>query len=147
MSCIEQLSWNLRQRGFRITPQRLAILQALHNGGHMSPSQIYERTRQSMPGMTEATVYRTLEFLAENDMVLSAKGINSHLAYELAHNDHHHMVCRTCGHTEILEQGMVQQFYNQVEMTTAFRLSTGHLTLTGLCARCKDLPTQSKGDE
>jgi Fe2+ or Zn2+ uptake regulation protein len=137
MSCIEQLSETLRASGYRITPQRLAVLQALHVGGHMSPSQIYERTRQSIPGMTEATVYRTLEFLAENDVALYAKGENSHLAYELALTDHHHMVCRACDHTETLEHGLVQEFYNQIEAITGFRPTTGHLTLTGLCAGCK----------
>lgn len=137
MSCIESLSSIMRTRGYRITPQRLAVLQALHDGGHMSPAQIYERTRNSIPGMTEATVYRTLEFLAKNDVVLSAKGESSHLAYELALTDHHHMVCRVCGQTEMLEHNQVQEFYDQVEANTGFCPTTGHLTLTGLCAGCK----------
>jgi len=145
MSCIERLSGILRSRGYRITPQRLAVLQVLHDGGHMSPAQIYERTRPSMPGMTETTVYRTLEFLAENDVVLSAKGESRHLAYELAPTDHHHMVCRVCGHTEVLEHSQVQEFYEQVEANTGFRPTTSHLTLTGLCAGCKK--SKPKGDE
>ena len=137
MSCLATHSKTLRARGYRITPQRLAVLQALHDGGHMSPSQIFERTHPSMPGMTEATVYRTLEFLAENNVVLSAKGETSHLAYELAQADHHHMVCRVCGHTDVLEHSQVQEFYNQVEANTGFLPTTGHLTLMGLCAGCK----------
>ncbi len=145
MSCLATHSKTLRARGYRITPQRLAVLQALHDGGHMSPSQVFERTRSSMPGMNEATIYRTLEFLAENDVVLSAKGENNHLAYELAHTDHHHMVCRVCGHTEVLEHNQVQEFYEQVEANTGFRPTTSHLTLTGLCAGCKK--SKPKGDE
>ena len=145
MSCIERLSGILRTRGYRITPQRLAVLQALHDGGHMSPAQIYERTHLSMPGITETTVYRTLEFLAENNVVLSAKGESSHLAYELAQTDHHHLVCRICGHTEMLKHSQVQAFYDQVEAKTGFRPTTGHLTLSGLCAGCQQ--RNSKGEE
>ena len=59
MSCIPQLTQTLRARGYRMTPQRLSILQALHDGGHLSPTQIYERVHQT--GMTETTVYRTLD--------------------------------------------------------------------------------------
>ena len=47
--------------------------------------------------MTEATVYRTLEFLAENGVVLSALNGNGHLVYEIAGHDHHHLICRSCG--------------------------------------------------
>ncbi|MDO9349018.1 MAG: transcriptional repressor, partial [Anaerolineales bacterium] len=78
-----------------MTPQRLAILQALHDGGHLSPAQIYERVRQT--GMTGATIYRTLEFLAENGVVLVANRGNGHLAYELSGESHHHLICRNCG--------------------------------------------------
>ena len=82
MSCTQHLTEELRSRGFRITPQRLAVLQALHNGGHLSPAQVFERVQQT--GMTETTVYRTLEFLAGNDVVLVADRGNGHLAYELS---------------------------------------------------------------
>ena len=55
----------LRSQGYRMTPQRLAILSILENAGrHLSPQEIFDRARQwAMPGMTEATVYRTLSFL------------------------------------------------------------------------------------
>jgi Fur family ferric uptake transcriptional regulator len=64
MSCIPRFTQMLRSRGYRMTPQRLAVLQALHDGGHLSPGQIFERVHQT--GMTETTVYRNLEFLAGN---------------------------------------------------------------------------------
>ena len=46
MSCIPRLSKMLRSRGYRMTPQRLSILQALHDSGHLSPAQIYERSNR-----------------------------------------------------------------------------------------------------
>ncbi|MFH2104442.1 MAG: Fur family transcriptional regulator [Chloroflexota bacterium] len=137
MSCTAVISQQLRERGFRITPQRLAILQVLHDGGHLSPTQVFERTVGVMPGLTEATVYRTLEFLAENGAVVPAGGENSHLAYELTAGEHHHMVCRACGRTAPLDHALVAQFYAQVEAATGFRLTSGHLTIPGLCTVCK----------
>jgi len=54
----------LRAQGFRLTPQRLTILTILrHSGRHLSPLEIYQQAHQAMPGITEATVYRTLNWL------------------------------------------------------------------------------------
>jgi Fe2+ or Zn2+ uptake regulation protein len=56
----------LKAQGFRLTPQRLAILRILEEaGGHVSPAAVYQQASRQMPGITEATVYRTLEFLSQ----------------------------------------------------------------------------------
>ncbi len=135
MSCLALHSQTLRQRGFRMTPQRLAILQALHDGGHLSPAQVYARVAQT--GLTETTVYRTLDFLAENRILLVANGGNGHLAYELTGESHHHLVCRVCGDQVDLEPESLQPLFDQLHQRTGYRLDTGHLTFSGLCPICQ----------
>jgi len=135
MSCLATHSQTLRQRGYRMTSQRLAILQALHHGGHLSPAQIYERVHQT--GMNEATVYRTLEFLAGNGILLVADRGNGHLAYELSGESHHHLICRTCGAQMELDPALFAPTISQVESETGYRLNAGHLTFFGLCPDCK----------
>jgi Fur family ferric uptake transcriptional regulator len=135
MSCLAFHSETLRARGFRMTHQRLAILQALHDVGHLSPSKLYARVRRT--GMTEATVYRNLEFLAENGIVCPAHLPGGHLTYELAGHDHHHMVCRSCGAQVDLEPASLQKLISQLEQQTGYRLNTGHFTFFGLCQECK----------
>jgi Fur family ferric uptake transcriptional regulator len=135
MSCLATHSQTLRQRGYRMTSQRLAILQALHDGGHLSPAQIYERVRQT--GMTETTVYRTLEFLAGNGILLVADRGNGHLAYELSTEAHHHIICRTCGAQMEVDPALLAPTISQVESKTGYRLNAGHLTFFGLCPICK----------
>jgi len=135
MSCLPLHSQTLRARGYRMTPQRVAILQALHDGGHLSPAQVFSRVRQT--GMTEATVYRTLEFLAENGIVYPAQNGGGHLTYELAGSSHHHLVCRACGAQVDLEAGALGTMIHQLEQQTGYRLDAGHLTFTGLCPDCQ----------
>jgi Fur family ferric uptake transcriptional regulator len=125
----------LRSRGYRMTPQRLAILQALHDGGHLSPAQIYQRVQQT--GMTEATVYRTLEFLAGNGILLVANRGNGHLAYELSSESHHHIICRTCGAQVDVAPELLEPVIHQMESETGYRLNAGHLTFFGLCPECR----------
>jgi Fur family ferric uptake transcriptional regulator len=135
MSCIPQHTRTLRERGYRMTPQRLSIMQALHDGGHLSPGQIYERIHPN--GMTETTVYRTLEFLARNGVVHPTQVWGGHLTYELAGRDHHHLVCRVCGTQLDLEPDSLNTAISQIESQTGYQVEAGHLTFFGLCPECK----------
>jgi Fur family transcriptional regulator, ferric uptake regulator len=138
MSCTEKISIDIRSRGFRLTPQRLTILQVLHHsGGHLTPVEVYELARQTMPGLTETTVYRTLEFLAENGFALEAHIGSGKLVYEVAGHDHHHVICRGCGHEIEVPHHQLDDLYRQIEQSTGFRLTTSHLTFFGLCPGCQ----------
>jgi Fur family ferric uptake transcriptional regulator len=121
-----------------MTPQRLSILQALHEGGHLSPVQVYERIRAT--GMTETTVYRTLEFLAANGVVNPAQNGGGHLTYELAGQNHHHLVCRTCGAQVDLAPDSLKRAISQLEIQTGYQIDAGHLTFFGLCPDCAPKP-------
>lgn len=119
-----------------MTPQRLAILQALHEDGHLSPAQVYARVRDT--GMTEATVYRTLSFLAENGVVYSSVQEGGHMAYELAREEHHHLLCRKCGCEAAIDHARLRALFVALERETGFRAIGGHVTFWGLCPRCAD---------
>lgn len=143
MTCIPRHIQMLRSRGYRMTPQRLAILQALHDGGHLSPAQIFERVHQT--GMTEATVYRTLEFLGGNGIVLVANRGNGHLAYELSGQTHHHLVCRTCGAQLEVDPALLAPAIGQIESQTGYHINAGHLTFFGLCPQCAPKSQEENG--
>ena len=98
MSCASEYAPQLRSRGYRITPQRMAILHVLrHSGEHLSPRDVYQKAKKDFPRLTEPTVYRTLEFLVRNGLARPAQAGNGRLRYQLATGDHHHIVCRGCG--------------------------------------------------
>lgn len=142
MTCSpDHLATQIREKGFRLTPQRMAILNILHDsGGHLSATAIYEQVRPLLPGITEPTVYRTLEFLCQNGLVRDTHAAGGRLEYELARVDHHHLVCRNCGqHAEIAHEQLLF-IYDQLEQVTGFRLTESHITFTGLCPHCKDQP-------
>ena len=54
---------DIRQRGYRMTPQRDMILEAIHASGHMTADEIYQQVHVKSPAVNLATVYRTLELL------------------------------------------------------------------------------------
>ncbi len=127
----------LRKQGHRLTPQRLAILEILkEDGGHLTPAEIYTRALERMPGMTEATVYRTLDFLAQHELALVAHVGNGHLVYEVAGREHHHLICRSCGGTVEIKHELLEALYKTFEEQTGFQINCCHVTFFGLCPAC-----------
>ena len=138
MSCSEEYTPQLRARGYRMTPQRLAILHVLHHSGkHLTPAQIFEKASKELEGLTEPTVYRTLEFLAENGLARSAHMGSGHLAYEIAGHEHHHLKCRICGSEAEVDHAVLSKLYRQLESTSGYRLIDSHVTFFGLCPNCQ----------
>ena len=138
MPCAEIYTPELRARGYRMTSQRLAILHVLHHSGaHLSPTEIFDEVKKELPGLTETTVYRTLEFLAENGLARSAHMGNGHLVYEIAQREHHHVVCRVCGGEVEVEHAQLKTLYQKLESATGYKLTDSHVTFFGLCPNCQ----------
>ena len=139
MSCSIEYAPELRARGYRMTPQRHAILHVLcHSGKHLSPTDVYQRAHKELPSLTETTVYRTLEFLADNGLARPAHMGNGHLVYEIAQDEtHHHLICRNCGVSIKVEHAPFERLYRQLESSTGYKLDSSHVTFFGLCSDCQ----------
>ncbi len=128
----------LREHGFRITPQRLAILNILCAAPHhLSPLDIYHRTQTDIPGLTEATVYRTLNFLVEQGLVMPAHIGNGQLVYEIAERAHDHLICRACGQNQEISHENLHELYERFLRNTGFQIDSMHVTFFGLCPGCQ----------
>lgn len=150
MSCGSAYIPELRSRGYRVTSQRMAVLHVLrHARTRLSPAQVYQRARRDLPGLTEATVYRTLDFLARTGLAwpirVRDKQGGAHTVYELAGERHHHLICRECGSEIELKHSALQEVYAQIEHLSGYRLTDEHLTFFGLCPDCQKNFTPTGG--
>ncbi len=129
----------IHQRGFRVTPQRRAILQAVIQGGaHSSLEEVYQRVQASLPGINLATVYRDLNFLCELRILVAADVGGRSWVFELAGEvPHHHLVCRTCGKVERIEQAEVEELFTRIAVEHEFFIDMDHMALFGLCNECR----------
>ena len=138
MSCGSKYAPQLRARGYRMTPQRMAILHVLrHEATHLSPIEVYKKARKEMPGLTEPTVYRMLEFLVENGLARPSHSGNGHLTYEMADGDHHHVVCRVCGSEIEVEHTLLENLYRKLESTSGCVRIDSYVTFFGVCPKCQ----------
>lgn len=134
----DDLHHQLRARGFRTTPQRVAIYSIIQESGdHLSALQIFERLQERLPAITEATVYRTLSFLARQGIILAAHIGGGSLVYEIAERQHHHLICRRCGATHEIDHQLLAQLYQEFQARTGYCIDGMHVTFFGLCPRCQ----------
>ncbi len=135
---------SLRASGYRLTPQRLAILKVIQEShGHLTASEVFERAGQKVPGLTEATIYRTLDFLVAHGMAFIAHIGSGRIVYESAEHQHHHLICHKCGQSVAVTQKDLQPVYDHLEHITGYSLDASHVTFFGLCPGCKELPSES----
>ena len=127
----------LRAQGFRMTPQRVAILRVLDECGcHLSPSEIHQRASEIIPNLTETTVYRNLDFLSQQGLVLVAHVGSGRIVYESAAHHHHHLYCRHCGYSVDIKHEDLAPLYAHIHELTGFILDSSHVTFFGVCPHC-----------
>lgn len=135
-----ETSWHeeLRARGYRVTPQRQLVLEAVKELEHATPEAICSRVRQTARGVNISTVYRTLELLEGLGMVTHTHLGHGAPTYHLATEaDHVHLVCRDCGEIQEISPEMVQSMVTTLDRELGFETDVRHLTIFGRCSRCK----------
>jgi Fe2+ or Zn2+ uptake regulation protein len=128
----------LHSKGFRVTTQRLAVLAIINETeGHLSATQIHRRALERIPGLTEPTIYRALNFLTNQGLALVAHIGNGHLVYESAERNHLHVACEQCGQVVELDPILLSPLSHSIEIDTGYRLNTTHFTFLGTCPACQ----------
>src|SRR5918998_5722878 len=95
------LAETLRERGQRVTPQRLAIHGAMRSlDRHVTADEVLQRVSGRVPGISLPTVYATLELLAELGLVRRVDVGEGPARFDPRTDPHHHAVCRRCGRIE-----------------------------------------------
>ena len=128
----------LRARGYRVTPQRQLVLEAVARLGHATPEDVGAEVRQAARGVNISTIYRMLELLEQLGMVTHAHLGHGAPTYHLAVDaDHVHLVCRSCGKITEVSPDSVRPLVTALNEEQDFETDVGHLTVFGRCGQCR----------
>ncbi len=119
----------MRGRGYKATPQRVAVLEALAAEQHQSMGEL----RRRCPGVGIVTVYRTLDLLSELGVVRRLD-LGDGPRYELAEDHHHHMVCESCGDVSEFDECPLGPIRLPA---SGFEVRSHSVEVYGRCAACK----------
>ncbi len=123
-------------RGFKLTPQRRAIVDYLHSAHHHpSAEEVLHAINRRFPMTSRATVYNTLNMLKDEGLVLEVfeDGV-SRFDPNLA--PHHHFVCRNCGAVEDIDWDAIPAI-EDVTLPGRQSVETFAVTFRGLCSACQ----------
>jgi len=134
---------DLRARGYRLTPQRQLVLEAVMSLGHATPEDIVAAVRRTATGVNISTVYRTLELLEELGLVTHTHLGHGPPTYHPATDDEHvHLVCRVCGSVSETSPDLVDGVVRTLAETEGFVADVGHLAIFGTCRACASAPAE-----
>ena len=129
----------LRARGYRLTPQRQLVLEAVGAIGHATPEEIATAVRRTASGVNISTVYRTLELLEEIGLVRHTHLGHGAPTYSVAGDDDHvHLVCRDCDGVEEASTALVADVVARLAEEKGFTVDVGHFALFGRCKACSE---------
>ena len=104
----------------------------------MTAADIAAAVQRLDPGLHRATVYRTLDLLAELGVVEHVHVAHGAAVYHLTEERHQHLVCESCGAVLEAPVDVVDELAARIEREYGFRVRAGHFPLTGVCADCAD---------
>jgi Fur family transcriptional regulator, ferric uptake regulator len=132
------LTRELRERGYRLTPQRQLVLQAVTTLRHGTPDEICAEVQRTASGVNISTVYRTLELLEELGLVTHAHLGHGAPTYHAADDDGHiHLVCRDCARVIETDVAVADSLVGQLEVVHGFETDVQHFAIYGRCADCR----------
>ena len=128
-----------RNSGFKLTPQRIAILKILEgNTSHPTAEDIYTELRKTCPTASFATVYNTIQALARRGDLVEVTIDPARKHFDPNPEPHHHIRCSGCGRISDIFVDYAPDLGLPDEILDEYRVTGNHVDFTGVCSECRD---------
>jgi len=122
-----------------LTRQRRVVFEVVRSGDHHpTAAEVFEAARQSLPGISFATVYNSLRYLRDQGLVREIAFGNGASRYDRETDRHDHALCSACGKLVDFDLPGTVALTGAAARASHFRAESVHLTLVGLCPKCRD---------
>lgn len=142
---IEEVKKLLKEKGLKVTAQRLAVLEAVASRPeeHLAAEEIFTLVKASCPDIGLATVYRTIQLLNELNLIDRISFDDGFVRYEIGsapdreqRHHHHHLICRKCGRVFSFQEDLLEELEAKIAATTGFAIVNHEVKLYGYCKEC-----------
>jgi Fe2+ or Zn2+ uptake regulation protein len=126
-------------RALRLTPQREVLLRVLSEAmGHPTADEMVQRVREVLPTVSHATVYRNLQELVREGLIRTLEVAGTAARFEVNRDEHHHFVCRGCGHVwDVYLSSLDVRINRRRTKVNGFQVDRRDVQLHGVCADCR----------
>lgn len=145
----EKFKEMLKEKGLKVTNQRLLVLQVLaeHGDEHMTAEDIFELVKEDYPEIGLATIYRTVQLLLDMQLVDRIILDDGCVRYEIGdfldeqeghRHHHHHLICTECGSVSAFRDDLLEDLEAYIEKETGFQVTDHELKFYGVCRKCRE---------
>jgi Fur family ferric uptake transcriptional regulator len=128
----------------RLTTQRQVILEELNKvKTHPTANELYDMVRKRLPRIGLGTVYRNLELMAENGMILKIEVGGSQKRFDATTDNHYHIRCSQCGKVDDIDVPVITDLVKEASATSSYQIIGHHIEFTGICSECQKLLAES----
>jgi Fur family peroxide stress response transcriptional regulator len=128
----------LRKKGYKATPQRIAISRlAVRNRDHPSAQKIYQEVKALFPTVSLATVYKTLQILSKLGLIQELSFPEGQAKFDSYMRPHINLVCTRCGSIQDIDDRSAEEMVKRVAMATKFTATGQRIDIYGICEKCR----------
>ena len=136
-SRLKALEAACRRAGGKVTQQRREVLRAVvESDAHPNAHKVLNRVRTRMPTISFDTVYRTLAFLEEHDLIYRVHASGERARFDGNNRPHHHFICTECGRIVDFESDRVDRIDLPEEVEVLGTPTGKQLQVFGICRDC-----------
>ena len=142
----ESMISQIREKGLKITPQRLAIIDVLieQRDFHPGASLIYKKAKKKKKSLSLSTTYATLNELSRHGIIKTLQFDKMEDRYEGNLEEHINLICERC--KKILDYNVpITVDPKRVVKKTGFSITDTRLEYYGLCRECREEEGSRKG--
>jgi Fur family peroxide stress response transcriptional regulator len=135
MATVQDIRNSLSNKGLKVTPQRMRILEAIYKlNNHPTAEQIITFIRKHDPNIGSGTVYNVLDTLVQNGLIKKVKTEKDIMRYDGLVENHHHLYCRECDYIEDYTNkkldGLLKKFFEENKIEN-FKIDEIKLQIAG----------------
>ncbi len=133
----KELTALLRDQGYKVTPQRLAVYEMLaRENVHPTAEVLFAKLQVKYPAMSLATVYKTLEILGKIGVINTLNVGEDSFRFDAEMKDHHHVRCTNCGAVADVVAPDSSRLTKAVETASGYKVKSHQFYFYGLCPKC-----------
>ena len=131
------MSATVNIKDLRLTKQREVVLQVIREEKeHLTANEVFDKSKQLLPGISFATVYNSLRFLKDAGHIAEISFGNGASRFDSKLTRHDHAICTKCGKLVDMEIELPAEIVNFAAEFSKFKLESVELTLRGICPEC-----------
>ncbi|HSA98977.1 MAG TPA: Fur family transcriptional regulator [Candidatus Nitrosotenuis sp.] len=136
MQQLAQIVTTLKNGGFRVTPQRIAIVDyVLNTKDHPTAERIHSVVKRKYPMVSLSTVYKTLDLLRQRQLVKQIE-IEGESHFDGHMDEHINLICIRCGKIEDVDED-IKEIQTRAARKSKYQIVRSSFELFGYCSTCK----------